>query len=66
TARSIDRMLKVARTLADLDGVDAISPKHIEDASKFRTSDPLSDPLLDAANSAPTPEPIHSHPVATN
>ena len=63
TARSIDRMLKVARTLADLDGVDAISPKHIEDASTFRTSDPLSDPLLDAANSAPPP---HSHPVATS
>jgi len=65
TARSIDRMLKVARTLADLDGVDAITPKHIEDASKFRTSDPLSDPLLDAANSAPSPEPTHSQPVAT-
>jgi magnesium chelatase family protein len=56
TARSIDRMLKVARTLADLDGVDEITPRHIEDASKFRTSDPLSDPLLDAANCAPTPE----------
>ena len=53
TARSIDRMLKVARTLADLDGVDAITPDHIHSASEFRTSDPLSDPLLDAANCVP-------------
>ena len=60
TARSIDRMLKVARTLADLDGVDAITPYHINEASKFRTSDPLSDPVLDAANAAPAPRPALS------
>jgi magnesium chelatase family protein len=54
TARSIDRMLKVARTLADLDGVDAITPKHVEEASKFRTTDPLSDPVLDATEGRAT------------
>ncbi|HET9992118.1 MAG TPA: ATP-binding protein, partial [Kofleriaceae bacterium] len=55
TARSIDRMLKVARTLADLDGVDAITPDHIKEASKYRTSDPLSDPVLDAEKAAAPP-----------
>jgi magnesium chelatase family protein len=48
TARSIDRLIKVARTLADLDGVDAITPKHLDDAARYRTSDPLADPILDA------------------
>lgn len=47
TARSIDRLIKVARTMADLEGVDAITPRHLDDASLYRTNDPLSDPLLD-------------------
>jgi magnesium chelatase family protein len=48
TARSIDRMIKVSRTLADLDGVDEIGALHLFEAAKFRTSDPLADPALDA------------------
>lgn len=48
TARSIDRLIKVSRTLADLDGSDEICASHLVDAAKFRTSDPLSDPILDA------------------
>ncbi|MEO6775824.1 MAG: YifB family Mg chelatase-like AAA ATPase [Kofleriaceae bacterium] len=59
TARSIDRMLKVARTLADLEGSEAISPEHVKEASKFRTSDPLSDPALDAAEAKPERSPVH-------
>ncbi len=52
TARSIDRLIKVARTIADLDGVDAITPQHLLDAADYRTSDPLSDPVLDASKNS--------------
>ena len=48
TARSIDRLIKVSRTLADLEGSDEIGMRHLVDAAKFRTSDPLADPILDA------------------
>ena len=36
TARSYDRILRVARTIADLDGSEAISPAHLAEALQFR------------------------------
>lgn len=39
SARAYDRILKVSRTVADLDGAEAITPEYVSEAIQYRTFD---------------------------
>ena len=39
SARAHDKILRVARTIADLENVDSIQPSHVQEAINFRMLD---------------------------
>jgi len=39
SARAYDRILKVSRTIADLEGCDAVGPSHVSEAVGYRSLD---------------------------
>ncbi|MFA9431289.1 YifB family Mg chelatase-like AAA ATPase [Egicoccus sp. AB-alg2] len=41
SARSFDRSLRVARTIADVDGADTVDVDHVEEAVAYRLADPV-------------------------
>jgi magnesium chelatase family protein len=43
TARSVDRLIKCARTVADLDASTPITADHLSEAASFRHVDPTAD-----------------------
>ncbi|MEO8703918.1 MAG: YifB family Mg chelatase-like AAA ATPase [Kofleriaceae bacterium] len=43
TARSIDRLIRVARTMADLEGTEELAAGHLIEASNFRAVDPAAE-----------------------
>jgi magnesium chelatase family protein len=48
TARTVDRLIKVARTIADLCGDDAVTGEHIKEAAGFRALD--SEPTVETVD----------------
>lgn len=58
SARSIDRLLKVARTMADLDGKDVIDSDTLHDASRYRAVDPAAEVVAFPASTPPFDLPV--------
>ncbi|HNW33705.1 MAG TPA: hypothetical protein PKM25_02155, partial [Candidatus Ozemobacteraceae bacterium] len=44
SARAYDKIIRVARTIADLEGAAGISTAHISEAVQYRAFDPTGDP----------------------
>jgi magnesium chelatase family protein len=68
TARSVDRLIKTARTIADLQGKPAIDPECLHGAAYFRDPDPQADrsvDLLAAAEASALHQPSRASEAAS-
>lgn len=66
TARSVDRLLKVARTIADLIGQDDVDADCLVEAASYRDVDPTADLLPQAELAYASPGLSHAPPLEPN
>jgi magnesium chelatase family protein len=65
SGRGVDRLVKVARTIADLEGADTIEADHMLEASAYRALDSLTPMHVALARDARRPQPRALQPAPT-
>lgn len=65
SARAYHRVLRVARTIADLDGIDVVTREHVGEALCFRPTSRESAQLANDSGAPASEQPVADASVAT-